>query len=245
MAELRYVDWDGLVYYDEKIKDYVDIKTSECLRIGGNVVFEELPRPSVSNVNYIYTITESFISNEDFEKPNLVYEAGTIVQVSNFNNVYLYTIFDESTGQVSNLNNTVEHLQKTKADIEYVDKKLESINPDNIKGLDAWIVTNRNSIAGLFSEIQARTLENMETELQETPKNIALGDSTNILVKNKNKTVILPVANSSLGVVKTSVSENRISVQPDGEMEVNSLNVTKLIQNAEDTLILNGGNSTK
>jgi hypothetical protein len=36
---------------------------------------------------------------------------------------------------------------------------------------------------------------------------------------------------------------NKIAVNEDGTMEVNSLNVNKLVQNDSDTLILNGGAS--
>lgn len=37
MSEYIFVDWDGLVYYDQKIKDYVDKKTDQV----ESVVFEE------------------------------------------------------------------------------------------------------------------------------------------------------------------------------------------------------------
>ena len=54
----------------------------------------------------------------------------------------------------------------------------------------------------------------------------------------------LPVAMAdALGGVKSSVAENQISVDAQGVMEVNSLNVNKLAQTEGDTLILNGGSA--
>ena len=95
MAKLRYVDWDGLVYYDGKIKKYIDDKLEEVIKVGNSVTFDELPDPSFHNINYIYKITESFTSNTRFEKQGIEYPAGTVVLVSNIDDVYLYTIFYE------------------------------------------------------------------------------------------------------------------------------------------------------
>ena len=33
MAELRYVDWDGLVYYDGKIKKHIEAKLDNCIKM--------------------------------------------------------------------------------------------------------------------------------------------------------------------------------------------------------------------
>lgn len=69
-----------------------------------------------------------------------------------------------------------------------------------------------------------------------------------------DKKVNIPVAlASALGVVKGSADavqtegvwsgENKIMVAEDGTMEVNKVNVNKLVQNEGDVLILNGGNA--
>ena len=47
---------------------------------------------------------------------------------------------------------------------------------------------------------------------------------------------------SAAGVVVGSADANKVSVGADGTMEVNSLNVDKLVQTGE--LILNGGDAT-
>lgn len=59
-----------------------------------------------------------------------------------------------------------------------------------------------------------------------------------------DKSVDIPVSSGeSLGVVKSSASNNKISVTSEGEMEVNNISISKLIQEDGETLILNGGNA--
>ena len=55
----------------------------------------------------------------------------------------------------------------------------------------------------------------------------------------------IPVATAeALGLVMSSTAENKVSVGADGTMEVNSVNVNKLVQDENTTLILNGGNAS-
>lgn len=59
------------------------------------------------------------------------------------------------------------------------------------------------------------------------------------------KAVNIPIATvGSLGVVQSSTAENGVTVTSNGSMEVNNVNVTKLVQTDGDSLILNGGSST-
>ena len=59
------------------------------------------------------------------------------------------------------------------------------------------------------------------------------------------KAVNIPIATvGGLGVVQSSAAENGVTVTSNGSMEVNNINVTKLVQTAGDSLILNGGSST-
>ena len=108
MAELRYVDWDGLVYYDGKIKDFIQANAENYLKMGGILPIKDLPDPSRQNLNYIYKITDSFTSDKHFEKPGYVYPAGTWVQCVNHEDDerWLYTIFNEETiGSTADLSN--------------------------------------------------------------------------------------------------------------------------------------------
>ena len=59
-----------------------------------------------------------------------------------------------------------------------------------------------------------------------------------------DKSVNIGIANDTvLGVVLSSTADNKIAVAADGTMEVNKLNVNKLVQTAGEQLILNGGNA--
>ena len=108
MAELRYVDWDGLVYYDGKIKNFIESNAENYLKMGGILPVKDLPDPSRQNLNYIYKITDSFTSDNHFEKPGYIYPAGTWVQCINHeeDERWLYTIFNEETiGGTADLSN--------------------------------------------------------------------------------------------------------------------------------------------
>ena len=59
------------------------------------------------------------------------------------------------------------------------------------------------------------------------------------------KAVNIPIATTgALGVVQSTAAENGVTVTSNGSMEVNNINVMKLVQTAGDALILNGGSST-
>lgn len=55
----------------------------------------------------------------------------------------------------------------------------------------------------------------------------------------------LPIADAdTIGGVKSATGENKISVAEDGTMEVNSVNVNKLVQTDGEFLIMNGGSAS-
>ena len=91
-------------------------------------------------------------------------------------------------------------------------------------------------------------------DLMSKLEGIATGAQVNVLEAVKvngtalqitDKAVNIPIATAqALGVVMGSASENKVAVGADGTMEVNSVNVSKLVQTAGDTLILDGGTST-
>ena len=64
------------------------------------------------------------------------------------------------------------------------------------------------------------------------------------LLEIVEKKVEIPVATADAhGVVKSSDAENKVAVAEDGTMEVNSLNVNKLVQAEGQYLIMNGGSA--
>ena len=58
------------------------------------------------------------------------------------------------------------------------------------------------------------------------------------------KAVDIPLAGETAGLVVSSSSENKVAVAADGTMEVNSVNINKLVQTDGDMLILDGGTAS-
>ena len=116
----------------------------------------------------------------------------------------------------------------------------------NVDGLDAWITARAGTLKGLSEN-------NFTGTLLEKLNGIEAGAQVNVIEKVKvgdtlldivDKTVAIPVASSTLlGAVKSSVAENKVAVAEDGTMEVNSLNVNKLVQSEGDVIVLDGGAS--
>lgn len=59
-----------------------------------------------------------------------------------------------------------------------------------------------------------------------------------------NKKVNIPLAGTALGVVLSSDSENEVKVLNTGKMQLNNVNVNKLVISNGDTLIINGGSAS-
>ena len=121
--QISWVDWDGLVYYDSKIKEFISSINLQNIKNGGEIKFEDLPDPSLDNVNYQYKILDDFTTTSDFYTPGYKYSAGTIVQVNSYDGVYLYDIaFQSQSGSSQDLANILqkinylESLINTKAD---------------------------------------------------------------------------------------------------------------------------------
>lgn len=116
------------------------------------------------------------------------------------------------------------------------------VNAANVEGLGVWITSNRDSIGGLLSADHAAKLTGIEdgAEVNKIDTVKINGEALDITSKSVN----IPVASgTTFGVVLSSSDENKVSVNIDGSMEVNSISVNKLYQAEGDTLILDGGNA--
>ena len=128
MAQIAYVDWDGLVYYDGKIKDYVSNNLEDCLKDGGQVLYDQLPSPSRNNVNSVFTIMESFTRTEElFGVNGGTYNAGTAVKITEVSpGQYFYTIFNETRNP-----SDVETFDDIYAQIKELKETVDSFNPES------------------------------------------------------------------------------------------------------------------
>ena len=138
MAEILYVDWDGLIYYDGKIKDYIRDEIRECLKFKGNVTYQEMLElsPSFDTLNYAFRVTEDFITNEWFSTPGLMCKAGTIIVVAlQEDSTYKYDLLIEPTS--GNVDIDTSEL----ATKEELSKVVESL-PDVVLFTNDEVVTN-------------------------------------------------------------------------------------------------------
>ena len=124
-----------------------------------------------------------------------------------------------------------------------------TIPVDNVTGLDALLENKVDKEDG-----KGLSANDFTDDLLSKLNGIAAGANANVIEAITINDVDLPVLDKkvdipaataeSLGLVKSSTAENKVSVDASGVMEVNSLNVNKLAQTAGDSLIINGGTST-
>lgn len=117
-----------------------------------------------------------------------------------------------------------------------------TISADNVKSLDTWITSNRDTVEGLYKTADATKLAGVESGAQvNVIETVKIGTTT---LSPTQKAVTIPIATATtLGVVMSNVGENGVTVLTDGKLQVSSLNVTKLTQTEGEIFVLDGGNA--
>lgn len=123
-----------------------------------------------------------------------------------------------------------------------------SIAQSQVAGLTDALAGKVNTEAG-----KGLSTNDFTTPLLEKLNGIEAGAEINVIesvslnsvpLEISGKAVNIPIATvGALGVVQSSATENGVTVQDNGAMEVNSINVNKLVQTEGESLILNGGNA--
>lgn len=113
------------------------------------------------------------------------------------------------------------------AEIKGVSEELEIGADDKILSIKA---IDQSKVTGLTDALAGKI---HEVKVNEVPL-LASDGSVNIGL----------ATSSAAGVVMGSDAENKVKVDADGTMEVNSLNINKLVQSAEDVLVLDGGDAS-
>ena len=124
-----------------------------------------------------------------------------------------------------------------------------SISQSQVAGLTDALAGKVDVVAG-----KGLSTNDFTNELLQKLNGIEAGAEVNVIesislnsvpLEISGKAVNIPIATvGALGVVQSSTAENGVTVTSNGSMEVNSINVMKLVQTAGDALILNGGSST-
>jgi hypothetical protein len=122
-----------------------------------------------------------------------------------------------------------------------------TIAAGNVSGLADWITTRAGTLKGLSENNLTDSLLTKINAIEDDAQvNVIEAITINgEAITVSNKTVDLPIATAEkIGLVMSSATENKVAVNADGTMEVNSVNVNKLVQTANDSLILNGGSAS-
>lgn len=115
---------------------------------------------------------------------------------------------------------------------------------DVLAALNAYKTTNDSKVQAVEDK-----LATVENGAQINVLEAINFNGQDIIITDKKATFsyeyILPIATADiLGGVKSSAAENKVAIAADGTMEVNSVNVNKLVQTEGETLILNGGSAS-
>lgn len=162
MAELRYVDWDGLVYYDSKIKAYIADKQEECLKyLGERDSIVGLPDPSYNTLNSVYKITSGFevaLSNGDFAPSarGKIFAPNTLICVTDFDSTYLYSILSEPS-QVEDVDLSDYY---TKSEVEELIPNTDNfITAEDVSALIPSEFVTEDELADAISKIEHPTVD--------------------------------------------------------------------------------------
>lgn len=126
--------------------------------------------------------------------------------------------------------------------------EVKEIAPAKVTGLP-------DALAGKVDKVEGKGLSANDYTDEEKEKlgGVEAGANKNLIeiiklagaaLNISERAVDIPLAGETAGVVTSSTEENKVAVAEDGSMEVNSLNMNKLVQSEGDTLILDGGNAS-
>ena len=164
MAQIAYVDWDGLVYYDGKIKDYISNNLEDTLKDGGQVLYGQLPTPTRNNVNFVFTVMEDFTRTEElFGVNGGTYNKGTAVKVTEVNpGQYLYTIVNETRNP-----NDVETFNDIFEQIKELKDAIDAFNPENSDYYNKSEINERFAKTHLELDRQDKRIDKLAANVDE------------------------------------------------------------------------------
>ena len=212
MAEKKWVDWDGLVYYDGKNKEYIRQQSLNLLKFGGEVTFEELHvekySPSFDNLNYIYKITDEFVADDWFESSirGNIYPAGTWILVAEYDSTYLFTIFSEAVEATGDIDLTpiYEEIQslktsdsKIKADIQRINNKFSDYaSTEAFEELEAEVETltaNQEKVSDNIIELNSE-VDEITTTIEQINEKLDIIDDS--IIDNKTAIELITETNN-------------------------------------------------
>lgn len=114
----QYVDWTSLEYYDKRVKEYIDARCTEDLKIGGDKHsswFSEAP--DKANINKLYRVINEFETGATFEESGISCGAGSVIYLDNTRAGLRYKLLVNMPSLNTTLEDSVASIDASLADL--------------------------------------------------------------------------------------------------------------------------------
>lgn len=248
----KFNDYYNKTEADSKIDQKIATAISSTYKPAGSIMFSFLPTLGADQEGKVYNIIDAFTTTEDFvEGADNKYPAGTNVVCIDTDDAGTYkwdvlagfvdlSGYETTSSVDTKLANKVDKVEGSSLVQDTLIAKLQDLA--EIKGVsDELEIDPDDKILGVKAIAQEK-ITGLPAALAEKIKSITVGTTP---LQISNGAVTIPIATAeALGVVKSTTSENGVSITGDGTMIVNNINIEKITQTPGTELILNGGDAT-
>lgn len=248
----KFNDYYNKTEADSKIDQKIATAISSTYKPAGSIMFSFLPALGADQEGKVYNIIDAFTTTEDFvEGADNKYPAGTNVVCIDTDDAGTYkwdvlagfvdlSGYETTSSVDTKLANKVDKVEGSSLVQDTLIAKLQGLA--EIKGVsDELEIDPNDKILGVKAIAQEK-ITGLPAALAEKIKSITVGTTP---LQVSNGAVTIPIATAEvLGVVKSTTSENGVSITGDGTMIVNNINIEKITQTPGTELILNGGDAT-
>ena len=248
----KFNDYYNKTEADSKIDQKIATAISSTYKPAGSIMFSFLPTLGANQEGKVYNIIDAFTTTEDFvEGADNKYPAGTNVVCIDTDDAGTYkwdvlagfvdlSGYETTSSVDTKLANKVDKVEGSSLVQDTLIAKLQGLA--EIKGVsDELEIDPDDKILGVKAIAQEK-ITGLPAALAEKIKSITVGTTP---LQISNGAVTIPIATAeALGVVKSTTSENGVSITGDGTMIVNNINIEKITQTPGTELILNGGDAT-
>lgn len=248
----KFNDYYNKTEADSKIDQKIATAISSTYKPAGSIMFSFLPTLGADQEGKVYNIIDAFTTTEDFvEGADNKYPAGTNVVCIDTDDAGTYkwdvlagfvdlSGYETTSSVDTKLANKVDKVEGSSLVQDTLIAKLQGLA--EIKGVsDELEIDPDDKILGVKAIAQEK-ITGLPAALAEKIKSITVGTTP---LQVSNGAVTIPIATAeALGVVKSTTSENGVSITGDGTMIVNNINIEKITQIPGTELILNGGDAT-
>lgn len=234
----KFNDYYNKIEADSKIDQKIATAISSTYKPAGSIMFSFLPALGADQEGKVYNIIDAFTTTEDFvEGADNKYPAGTNVVCIDTDDAGTYkwdvlagfvdlSGYETTSSVDTKLANKVDKVEGSSLVQDTLIAKLQGLA--EIKGVsDELEIDPDDKILGVKAIAQEK-ITGLPAALAEKIKSITVGTTP---LQVSNGAVTIPIATAEvLGVVKSTTSENGVSITGDGTMIVNNINIEKITQ---------------